>query len=46
MTGTKIQLKGYVVDKNGKLRRDPKDLDASQRRKRQTAAIKRKRGGK
>lgn len=42
MTGKKINLPGYVVDKDGKLKRDPKHLDASAQRKRQAAAIKRK----
>jgi hypothetical protein len=37
-----IKLKGYVLDKNGRLVRDQKDLDAAERRKRQSAAIKRK----
>lgn len=40
MTGHQIKLKGYTFDKDGKLVRDPKDLDASARRKRQAAAIK------
>lgn len=40
-SGKKINLPGYVM-KDGKLKRDPKHLDASARRKRQTAAIKRK----
>lgn len=42
-TGRKINLPGYVL-KDGKLIRDPKHLDASARRKRQSAAIKRKKG--
>lgn len=37
-----IKLTGYTFDKNGKLIRDPKHLDATARRKRQSAAIKRK----
>ena len=44
-TGTKIALKGYVL-RDGKLVRDPKHLDASARKKRQMAAIKRKGKGK
>lgn len=45
MTGHQIKLKGYLL-KGGKLVRDPKDLDASARRKRQAAAIKIKRNGR
>lgn len=44
MKQTGIKLDGYVLNKDGKLVRDPKHLDASQRKKRQAAAMKRKRG--
>lgn len=46
MTGKQIKLDGFVLDKDGKLRRDPKHLDASQCKKRQAAAVKLKRGRK
>lgn len=39
MSGHKIKLDGYVWDEKKGLRRDPKDLDASARKKRQKAAI-------
>lgn len=41
-----LKLEGYILDKDGKIRRDPKHLDASQRKKRQAAAAKMKRGRK
>lgn len=43
MKQTGIKLDGYVL-KDGKLVRDPKHLDASQRKKRQAAVMKRKKG--
>lgn len=42
MTGRKIKLDGYTIDKQGRLVRDPKHLDAAARKKRQKAVIKRK----
>jgi len=40
----KINLPGYVWDEKKGLRRDPKHLDAAQRKKRQGAAVRRKKG--
>lgn len=42
MTGRKINLPGYELDKDGRLIRDPKHLDAAERKKRQAFARKRK----
>lgn len=44
MKKTGIKLEGYDLTKDGKLVRDKKHLDASARKKRQGAAMKRKRG--